>query len=159
MGRLGDDRDEAQMRQFVVLGTVAALLATSACGASTAASPAAGPTARESSSSPSVTAEELVIVVQDDAGETQTWRLTCDPPGGTHPDPTAACQALAKNGATALAPVPKGTMCSQVYGGPQTAVITGTWHGEPVRSRLSLVNGCETKRWQALTGLLPPAGA
>jgi hypothetical protein len=147
------------MRQFVVLGTVAALLAASACGAASGGSPSASPAPSGSSSSPSTASEELVIVAQDGAGKTQTWRLTCDPPGGTHPDPTAACQALAKNGATALAPVPRGTMCSQVYGGPQTAVVTGTWQGKAVKSRLSLVNGCETKRWKALAGLLPPAGA
>jgi hypothetical protein len=55
--------------------------------------------------------------------------------------------------------VAKDKTCTQVYGGPQWASITGTWQGQPVRSQLSLANGCEISRWKALQGLLPPAGA
>jgi hypothetical protein len=66
---------------------------------------------------------------------------------------------LDQNGATALPAVPKDRMCAQVYGGPETATITGSWRGQPVTSRLSRVNGCETSRWSALEGLLPKAGA
>jgi hypothetical protein len=42
-----------------------------------------------------------------------------------------------------------------VYGGPQTARITGTWEGGPVDATLSRTNGCEIARWKALRGLLP----
>jgi nitrous oxide reductase accessory protein NosL len=101
---------------------------------------------------------ELTIVVDDGAGKTQTWSLTCDPPGGTHPNPAAACAALEAKGQTALPPVPKDAMCTQIYGGAQTAKITGSWHGESVNSTLSRTNGCEINRWDALKGLLPPNG-
>jgi hypothetical protein len=66
---------------------------------------------------------------------------------------------LEQRGATALRAVPKDQMCTQVYGGPETATIAGTWRGKPVMSRLSRINGCEISRWSALEGLLPKAGA
>ena len=46
-------------------------------------------------------------------------------------------------------------MCTQQYGGPETATITGTWQGEPVNSTLSRKNGCEIARWDALKDVLP----
>ena len=105
------------------------------------------------------TADELSIHYDDGAGKTSDWTLTCDPPGGTHPDPGAACQALEKNGATALPPVPKNQPCTMIYGGPETARITGTWKGEKIDAELSRTNGCEIARWKALTGLLPKPGS
>jgi hypothetical protein len=101
---------------------------------------------------------DLTIVSDDGKGKTETWTLTCDPAGGTHPDPAAACAALEAKGKTALPPVPKDMMCTQQFGGPQTAKITGTWKGEPVNATFSRTNGCEISRWKALTGLLPDAG-
>ena len=101
---------------------------------------------------------ELSIVIDDGTGTKTTWTLTCDPAGGTHPDPDAACRALEAHGANALPPVRKDVACTQVYGGPQTATITGTWQGKPVRSSFSRINGCEISRWDRLRGLLPPGG-
>ena len=66
---------------------------------------------------------------------------------------------LAEHGDTALPPVGKGRICTQIYGGPQTATITGTWRGKAVTAHLSRTNGCEIARWQALDGLLPSAGS
>ncbi|MDQ3616821.1 MAG: subtilase-type protease inhibitor [Actinomycetota bacterium] len=63
----------------------------------------------------------------------KTYTLRCDPPGGEHPDPEAACAALAR-APRALAPVPKGLGCTEIYGGPQTATIDGIWRGELVSS-------------------------
>ena len=37
---------------------------------------------------------DLTIVINNGSSSTVTWRLTCNPPGGTHPDPKAACRAL-----------------------------------------------------------------
>ncbi len=98
---------------------------------------------------------ELTIVVDDGSGTKTTWQLSCDPAGGTHPDPEAACQALTEHGETALPAVPKDQMCTQQYGGPETATITGTWQGKPVNSTLSRKNGCEIARWDALKDCLP----
>ena len=116
------------------------------------------PKAPASQSGGSVTTD-LTIVSNDGKGKTETWQLTCDPAGGTHPTAAAACAALEAKGKTAFPPVPKDMMCTQQYGGPQTAKITGTWKGEPVNASFSRTNGCEIGRWSALKGLLPePAG-
>ena len=101
---------------------------------------------------------ELTIMVDDGAGVKSSWTLTCDPPGGSHPNPAAACRILQAHGATALPPVRKDVACTQVYGGAQQATITGTWQGQRVRSSFSRVNGCEISRWDLLRGLLPPGG-
>jgi hypothetical protein len=123
-----------------------------ACGA-TASTSTVTPQA-SASASPGPTTE-LKIVVDEGTGKTDTWTLTCDPAGGSHPDPSAACAALAAKGRTALPPVPKGIMCSQLYGGAQTAKLTGSWDGKPVNASFSRQNGCEVSRWKALEGLLP----
>jgi hypothetical protein len=101
---------------------------------------------------------DLTIVVDNGSGSTSTWRLTCNPPGGTHPDPKAACRALEANGAAALPPVPKDKACTQIYGGPDTATITGTWQGQDVISKFARNDGCQISRWKLMEGLLPPGG-
>jgi Subtilisin inhibitor-like len=101
---------------------------------------------------------DLTIVINNASSSTVTWRLTCNPPGGTHPDPKAACRALEANGAVALPPVPEDKACTQIYGGPETASITGTWQGQPVMSRFARNDGCQISRWKLMEGLLPPGG-
>ena len=114
------------------------------------------PTAGRGGAGPASPVASLTVVARD--GDTVTRsRLTCDPEGGDHPSPAAACLALSRQGERALPPVPRGLMCTELYGGPQTATVTGQWRGERVNSRLSRVNGCEIERWDALVGLLPEA--
>jgi hypothetical protein len=45
-------------------------------------------------------------------------------------------------------------VCSQIYGGPQRATITGTIDGEPVRLTVTRTDGCGTADWQTLEPLL-----
>jgi hypothetical protein len=124
------------------------------CGA--ASSDTVTPQAPASSTGAGVNTNLTIVVV--DNGKTDNWTLSCDPAGGTHPNPTAACAALTAKGRTAIPPVAKDVMCTQIYGGPQTAKITGTWQGQPVNATFSRHNGCEITRWKALTGLLPATG-
>lgn len=103
-------------------------------------------------------ASELTISTTDGPGQAPTmWTLTCDPPGGSHPDPAGACQAL-ETARRPFAPVPADMRCTQVYGGPETAAITGTWRGERVDASYKRTDGCETARWNALRAVLAPAG-
>lgn len=96
----------------------------------------------------------LVVTMQDGAGGPPLTRtLTCDPPGGDHPDPQGACRALAAARAP-FAPVPAGLLCTQIYGGPETATIEGTWRGEPVRAAYRRTDGCEIARWAAVAAVL-----
>ena len=136
----------------------AALLLLAGCGSATGAGvddDADDPTGSAAVSGQGRT--QLTISWDDGTGRTGTWHLTCDPAGGDHPRPEAACRALAKGGAVGLAPVQPGRMCSQVFGGSQTATVTGTWRGRPVSVRLTRTDGCEVGRWDALKGLLPDA--
>lgn len=82
-----------------------------------------------------------------------TVELTCDPPGGTHPAPAAACAALAAN-EDALEPVPPERVCTQIFGGPQEARVVGRYRGREVTASFSRTNGCEIGRWDALAPLL-----
>ena len=106
---------------------------------------------------------QLQISVDRGDGSTSTLTLTCDPPGGDHPDPEAACAVLdaaASLPTNPLEPVPPDVACTEIYGGPQTAVVEGTIDAEPVLVEFSRVDGCEIDRWDAVIPLLAePAGA
>jgi hypothetical protein len=87
-----------------------------------------------------------------------TYELTCGPAGGTHPAARAACARLVElggGGRDPFAPVGQDRMCSQQYGGPAKARITGTWHGRPVNTSFDRSNGCEIGRWRAMEPILP----
>jgi Subtilisin inhibitor-like len=81
-------------------------------------------------------------------GESHEATLTCDPDGGSHPDPAGACAALLEN-ADALEPVPGDVACTEIYGGHQVATITGS-----VEARFSRANGCEIDRWDRVQAVL-----
>ncbi|MEU2658361.1 SSI family serine proteinase inhibitor [Streptomyces sp. NPDC007325] len=88
-----------------------------------------------------------------------SWKLTCDGRAdGDHPAAERACErleGLARAGENPFAPVPSDRMCAQVYGGPVTAHVTGTWQGRPIDARFSRANGCEIDRWENVEPLLP----
>lgn len=102
---------------------------------------------------PSQTSLTIVVNAGDDAQPVE-WTLTCDPAGGTHPDAAPACDALAELDPGTFAPVPADQVCTEIYGGPETATVRGTWLGRPVDASFSRQNGCEIARWDAVAGLL-----
>ncbi len=114
-------------------------------------------TATPPPSSPSAPPEtSLTVSVDPGSGGTSTVAtLTCDPVGGDHPDPAAACRTLAQAGSDAFAPVPRDAMCGQIYGGPATATVVGTWQRRPIDASFSLVDSCQIKRWEGLVPVLP----
>lgn len=86
----------------------------------------------------------------------RTLTLRCAPLGGTLPQRASACRQLAKLKAP-FAPVPKNVACTEIYGGPAQALVTGRFRGGLVRARFNLQNGCEIGRWARLRFLLGPA--
>ena len=56
--------------------------------------------------------------------------------------------------ADAFAPTPDDVACTEIYGGPATAHVSGTLDGEPVDATFSRENGCEIARWDRLERLL-----
>ncbi len=111
------------------------------------------PPAGEADEVTAATMLDVTVWPDGPEGEERRATLTCDPPGGTHPDPERACAALAEN-RDALDPVPDDVACTQIYGGPQEAEIDGAVDGEPVSASLSRQNGCEIARWDALAPVL-----
>ncbi len=104
-------------------------------------------------------AADLTVSVDDGTGVRAEYTLTCEPVGGDHPDAEGACAALAAAGTGVFGPVPKDQMCTEIYGGPQTAVVAGTLAGQPVTARFSRTNGCEISRWDALSAVFGPVGS
>ena len=97
----------------------------------------------------------LTITVDLGDGTTaQEWTLTCDPWSGTHPQPEAACAALAAVDPTVFEPVDARDVCTQIYGGPETATVRGIWNGTPLDASFSRDNGCEIARWGAVVEIL-----
>lgn len=91
--------------------------------------------------------------------ERVAWTLRCNPTGGSLPRPARACARLLAGGPTLFARVPLNTACTQIYGGPQKALVVGTVRGRPVRAAFSRTNGCEIARWQRISPwLVPPGG-
>ena len=101
---------------------------------------------------------KLTVEVRTAPGKGErTYTLLCSPPGGNHPDPEAACRALTRRD-DPFAPVPPDAVCTELYGGPQTASVTGTLKGKPVDARFSRTDGCQIDRWDSHAALLLERG-
>ena len=87
-----------------------------------------------------------------------TWTLRCAPAAGTLAKPAPACARLSSSGWRLFAPVPKNAVCTEIYGGPQVALVVGVVQGHRVWARLQRRNGCEIARWSHLSPWLVPAG-
>jgi hypothetical protein len=68
------------------------------------------------------------------------------------------CAHVAALTAEHFAPTPDDVACTQQYGGPDTATVTGTLRGEAIDARFSRENGCEIARWEKVAALLEAAG-
>lgn len=98
------------------------------------------------------------LQVEVDAGDgtpAQVWTLTCVGfVEGTHPRAEEACAHLEQL-PEPFTPVPPDAVCTEQYGGPQTAHVIGRWAGAEVDLELSRVDGCRIAQWDALGPLLP----
>lgn len=108
-------------------------------------------------------AELSITIKASTDGKAVNYTLVCK--GGApmaesqHPRAAAACSALKKNAAI-LNPAspPKGISCTQQFGGPQVASVTGEVNGTPVETSFALRDGCEIGAWNAAKDLLGAAG-
>src|SRR5688572_17055799 len=90
---------------------------------------------------------EIVVRPQGPGGPTRRDRLRC--PGDDR------CADL---DAKDFEPTPADVACTEIYGGPGTARVTGQLEGRPIDVRFSRNNGCEIARWDALEWLLGVSG-
>jgi hypothetical protein len=126
-----------------VLVFVLAALAVAGCGEQDAAD-----------DSPESTAS-LEISISNGGKDTPTkvWTLRC-PAAGTLPDAEQACLNLARLN-DPFGPVPKSVACTEIYGGPEIAVVQGTFRDKPVNTEFRRTNGCEIARWNRVRFLFP----
>jgi subtilisin inhibitor-like len=130
------------IRTVIGFATLATTLATVASPATAGGRGAAGYGAAG--------ATELTLAYMADAGFATAVKLTCDPAGGGHPTPAAACAALAEVDADPARIKPAKNACILIYQ-PITAQMTGVWHGRTVNWSQKFGNSCEMRR---ATGVL-----
>ena len=92
----------------------------------------------------------LKITVWPDGpnARSHTTTLRCAPAGGTLPRAGDACGRLGAMD-DAFAPVPPDAVCTMIFGGPQRALVTGTYRGRRVWTRFDRRDGCHIRRWNA----------
>jgi hypothetical protein len=130
-----------------------ALVALAATGCMSETKSGGGSGTNTNPVSPADTKLQISVSIGGSEAPTKLWTLTC-PDGGTLPHAEQACAKLAKMN-DPFAPVPKSTACTQVFGGPEEAVVTGTFRGEPVNAHFDKGNGCEIARWNRVAFLFP----
>ena len=106
---------------------------------------------------------ELTVVYDDGAGTKTTGALTCRD-GDQRAEgalkgrasPSELC-SQARGLADLLTTQPeRNRACTQIYGGPETAHVTGTIDGRKVDRRFARTNGCEIADFMRAAGLLRP---
>jgi len=99
------------------------------------------------------TTTELVVRLDRDGPQgpnaAKELRVTCG-----EGDASAACRAAERLKPGDFSPVPDNVACTEIFGGPQTARISGTLRGERVSATFSRINGCEINRWETVAPLL-----
>ena len=106
----------------------------------------------DSDSSPTADLQ-ISVSIRNSEAPSKAWTLHC-PAGGTLPDAAAACRKLGQID-DPFAPVPEGTACTQIFGGPEIADVSGTFNGKAVDTQFSRGNGCELERWKRVGFLFP----
>ncbi len=133
-----------------LLLTVTLPLALAGCGDASAPSPKA--------------AVDLSITASDGHGTTRHARLRCEAErqrasGFGVSDAGALCRDAERlERFLVRAPDPR-RACTQIYGGPETARISGTINGSDVDRRLARTDGCRIADWERAAPLIPAIGS
>jgi Subtilisin inhibitor-like len=141
--RMKPDMPRARAGARYLISAAACAAVITACGS--AAAPAGSHPAAASHPAAKPARISLDISVSGIGAKAEHWTLTCDPAGGTHPDPAAACRVLLK-AKDPFGPLPRGVMCPMMLAGAKTAVVSGTWFGKRVSITLRQ-GGCDLERW------------
>jgi hypothetical protein len=132
---------------------VLALVALAVTGCMSRSSDRTGSATATTPASAGNTKLEISVSIGGSEAPTKTWTLEC-PDGGTLPHPERACAKLAVMD-DPFAPAPKDQACTQVFGGPEVADVTGTFRGQPLNAHFEKGNGCEIARWNRVEFLFP----
>jgi Subtilisin inhibitor-like len=97
----------------------------------------------------------LTLWPNGETGDSIAWTLQCEPTGGDHPDPEAACAALTPV-ADPFGPVAPPKRCAEIPGGEEAvAVLDGHYRGRTVHSRFTHENACKSGRWDRIAPVFP----
>ena len=140
-------------------------LTLSACGDPPAGQPADGASepGGDALLPPGQQPKQTALDVSIDNGQTTiTFRVICDDAprfegDAGDRDPKAACDAVASEKERLLTlsdPDREPEMCTEQYGGPDKATITGAVDGEQVNAEVARHNGCGISDWERLEPLL-----
>ncbi len=106
---------------------------------------------------------ELTIRSDDGAGRRETAILTCraneQRAGGFLNDKAAVSELCVQARSLAdllTTPPDRERPCTQIYGGPETAQVTGAIEGTKVDRRFTRTNGCEIADFTRAAALLQP---
>ncbi len=100
---------------------------------------------------------DISVVIQNPQGSPVSYVIRCDSGeailrGDAQIDARAACSALARPGVQnrlVRGPSPE-QVCTQVYGGPQTALLSGSLEGQSVNTVVTRDDGCGIGDWDNL---------
>ena len=104
---------------------------------------------------------DLRVTASDGSGPRETARVRCTGEGGrvsgflSGRDPTRTCAAASRLARLLTEPPPGDRTCASVYGGPETARVTGRLRAERVDRSFAHTNACESDEWEAARALLP----
>jgi len=106
-------------------------------------------------------ASDLKIEVRANPdAEPEVARLECSAEpraSGFITDAETACRAVVENRSLLLNGPPDNVVCTEIYGGPERATISGTVEGKHVHLAASREDGCAIATWDALKELLEPS--
>jgi hypothetical protein len=130
----------------------------------TVPAPSPPPSSAPRTSGPGAGNAELAIMIKPSESQPAVnYTLVCKDgvpaEESDHPSAAKACTAL-KNNPAALSPAPRSTdqACTQQYGGPQEATVTGIVDDTPVDASFARRDGCEISQWNAAADILGSAG-
>jgi hypothetical protein len=117
----------------------------------------------EASSSGAGQTVNLTLTVSDGQGKDAKATLKCDESsaegtGFLESGADDACRNARDLEKLLTTQPPEDRACTQIYGGPQKARITGTFGDKDVTRELTRNNGCGIEEWKQADALLSPSG-
>ncbi len=156
------------MKAHFRIAAAALLLPLLAACAQVSDSPGGTPATGAGTAPPDTAIELTITLLESPDAQPHEFRLVAEvpdtgtptpDPASTLPDSAAALATVLDNDGEILFPVPDPRrMCTEQYGGPQTAQVSGWYLGRAVDTGFKRTNGCEIARWQAAAALLGGLG-
>jgi Subtilisin inhibitor-like len=127
---------------------VRSILIAAVCTATVTACGSTHPAGGTAASAHAPKVSLAIQVIGKSGAKPEHWTLQCEPAGGTHPDPQAACNVLL-HANSPFAAVPDHVMCPMIVAGTKTATVKGDWFGKHIDTTFNR-SGCGLLRWKKI---------